>query len=155
MKGITMQTRIRELEDNTAIQILMTIAKREHTTDAITTQRAPEILDLLASQLGAIPSTEKITQGGAARQALLLLSESPEYQAPLTALVNGPETERFSVDPITTTAVITAALVILQTHVKFERDKQGKYSFKVEKKATSEQLLKPLVQKLLALMKLP
>jgi hypothetical protein len=39
--------------------------------------------------------------------------------------------------------------------VKFERDKQGKYSFKVEKKATSEQLLKPLVQKLLALMKLP
>ena len=150
-----MQARIRELEDNTAVQILMIIAGRGNAVDTITTQRAPEILDLLAGQLGAIPSTEKITPGEAARQALLLLSEGPEYQAPLTALVNGPETERFSVDPITTTAVITAALVILQTHVKFERDKQGRYSFKVEKKATSDQLLKPLVQKLLALMKLP
>ena len=154
MKGITMQARIRKLEDNTAVQILMTIAKRENAADAITSQRAPEVLDILAGQLGVIPSTEKGTTGVVARQAFLLLSDIPEYQAPLTILVNGPETERFSTDPITTTAVITAALAILQTHVKFERDKQGRYSFKVEKKATSEQLLKPLVQKLLTLMKI-
>jgi hypothetical protein len=55
-----MQARIRELKDNNAVQILMTIARKGNAADAITPQRAPEILDLLAGQLGAIPSTEEI-----------------------------------------------------------------------------------------------
>jgi hypothetical protein len=41
-------------------------------------------------------------------------------------------------------------LVVLQTHVKFERDKAGRWSVKIEKKPTDNSLLKPLVQKLLS-----
>jgi len=36
--------------------------------------------------------------------------------------------------------------------VKCERDKDGRYSFKIEKKSTDATLLKALVQKLLRLM---
>jgi preprotein translocase subunit SecF len=46
--------------------------------------------------------------------------------------------------------VISAVLIVLQTHVNFERDKRGKWSVKVEKKATDATLLRELVKKLLA-----
>ena len=42
-----------------------------------------------------------------------------------------------------------AVLIVLQTHVKFERTPDGKWSLKVEKKPTSDSLLKGLVQKLI------
>jgi hypothetical protein len=39
-------------------------------------------------------------------------------------------------------------LVVLQTHVLFERDRDGKIHIKIEKKPTRDSLLKDLVQKL-------
>lgn len=150
-----MEDRILELEDKSAVHILISIAKSRGANEKIETEWSPEISNILEAEFGQSPATQKATTGDAARQALLLLSVIPEYQAPLIALVNGPKTESFTTDPVTIAAVVTAALMILQTHVKFERDKQGKWTVKVEKKATSDRLLKPLVQKLLSLMKGP
>jgi len=64
-------------------------------------------------------------------------------------LVNFPTTGKFFAGA-ETVAIVVAALVALQTHVRFERDKDGRWSIKIEKKSTSDALLKPLVQKLLA-----
>ncbi|MGC1717811.1 MAG: hypothetical protein WA746_02380, partial [Isosphaeraceae bacterium] len=47
-----------------------------------------------------------------------------------------------------TVALFAATLVVLQTHVLFERDRNGKIHIKIEKKPTRESLLKDLVQKL-------
>ena len=47
-------------------------------------------------------------------------------------------------------ALTAAVLIVLQTRVKFERGRDGKYSLLVEKKPTSDALLKGLVQKLLS-----
>ncbi len=40
----------------------------------------------------------------------------------------------------------------LQTQFEFARDKEGRWSVKIKKKATSDALLKPLVKKLAALL---
>ena len=53
-------------------------------------------------------------------------------------------------EPVTTVVVIAAALIALQTHVRFERGTDGKLSFLIEKKATKDTLLKPLVEKLIS-----
>ena len=46
---------------------------------------------------------------------------------------------------------ITAAVVfVLQTHVKFDRQPDGKWSLQLEKKPTKDALLKGLVQKLIS-----
>lgn len=81
----------------------------------------------------------------------MVLAETPEFQAPLSAFLKNPPPERFAVDPVTMVAVITAALVVLQTHVKIKRNEAGKTTFLIEKKPTSEALLKPLVKKLLGI----
>lgn len=47
--------------------------------------------------------------------------------------------------------VLLAALFLLQTHVRFERDTSGTWKVLVEKEPTSGELLGPIVQKLLAL----
>jgi hypothetical protein len=47
-------------------------------------------------------------------------------------------------------AVVGAVLFVLGTHVKVERDKEGKWSFKFENKPTDNKLLKALMEKLLS-----
>jgi hypothetical protein len=48
--------------------------------------------------------------------------------------------------------LIVGLLVALQTQFEFERDKNGRWSVKIKKKATSDALLKPLVKKLITLL---
>lgn len=79
-----------------------------------------------------------------------MLSEVEEYRMPVKVLVTGPPSQRFSLDPVSTIAQVTAALVALQTHVKIERDAKGRITFLMEKKPTKDTLLKPLVKKILS-----
>jgi hypothetical protein len=44
-----------------------------------------------------------------------------------------------------------AVLLALQTHVHIERDAEGRWQILVDKPTTSEELLKPIVQRLLAM----
>jgi len=147
-----MKNQILELDEPTAVHILMTVAKRVENSES-EIEWSPEISTALKNEFGDNAPTETAEKGDTARQALLLLSEIPEYQAPLTALINGPKTERFAPDLVTTMAVVTAALIILQTHVRFYRDKKGKWTLKVERKAASESLIEPLIRKILSLTK--
>lgn len=77
------------------------------------------------------------------------MAEDQSAREAIVALVSAPPPQRF--DPASTLAVTAAVLLVLQTHVRFARDKAGQWSLTIEKKPTTESLLKPLVQKLLSL----
>jgi len=79
-----------------------------------------------------------------------VLAEDPETrQAIATMAANLPETPS-KFDAGATLALATAVLIVLQTHVRFQRDAQGKWTLTIEKKPASDSLLKDLAQKLLA-----
>ncbi len=145
-----MKDRIDALDDKSAVHILNTIAQSRIRDGNYETEITREMSDALQDAFKIESSPEAPSEGDLARQALLALSEVPEYQGPLSALVDGPRSVSFSLDPVVTTAVVAAVLVVLQTHVRIERDKNGKLSVLIEKKPTKDTLLKPLVQKLLS-----
>ncbi len=141
------QDRIASLDDATARRVLATFARAQATPAE--TALTPELRQALR-EFATGPETAAVSasEGDLARAALLLLADDPQQQPMLTALIEGPAPTRFGV--LETVAIVSAVLVVLQTHVKFERDKAGRWSVKIEKKPTDNSLLKPLVQKLLS-----
>ncbi len=142
---------IKELDDQTAASILSTIAQSRMRSGDCVTQPDSGIQSALESAFELPKSPDTPTQGELARQALLFLADDPAYKEPLSAMLNGPRTKSFGTDPVTLTIVITAALVVLQTRVKIEKDKEGKWTVLIDRKATSDSLLKTLVKNLIAL----
>jgi hypothetical protein len=140
---------ILRLSDQEAIRIVHTIARAE-AGSAQVMELTPEIRAALAD---AVPSADEDTgspvEGDLARAALLWLGSDPARTDGTLALAQHPPAERFA-EP--GTIVLSAAvLILLQTHVRFERKPDGTWSLKVEKKPSSESLLKSLIQKLLEL----
>ncbi|MER2531235.1 MAG: hypothetical protein ABTR54_06460 [Candidatus Competibacter sp.] len=141
------QDRITSLDDATARRVLATFARAQATpTETVLTPELRQALQEFTTGLEA--AAVSASDGDLARAALLLLVDDPQQQPILTALIEGPAPTKFGV--LETVAIISAVLVVLQTHVKFERDKDGRWSVKIEKKPTDSSLLKPLVQKLLS-----
>jgi hypothetical protein len=93
--------------------------------------------------------TVRGSNGDLARTALQMLAHDPARKQELDIIIASGPAQKFVV--VETAAVISAVLIVLQAHVKFERDKGGKWSVTVEKKATDATLLRELVKKLLAL----
>ena len=75
--------------------------------------------------------------------------QSPSLE-PIRVMIDGPSAQRL-LDPISSAAVAVAVLFALQTHIEFERSKDGKWSFRFEKKPTSDAILKPIITKLISL----
>lgn len=141
------QDRIASLDDATARRLLATFARAQATPAE--TALTPELSQALREFApGPEAAAVSASEGDLARAALLLLADDPQQQPMLAALIDGPAPTKFGV--LETVAIISAVLVVLQTHVKFERDKEGRWSVKIEKKPTDNSLLKPLVQKLLS-----
>ena len=147
MPQFSMKDLIQSLDDATARRVLATFARAQATPAE--TALTPELRQSWR-EFAPAPETAAVSanEGDLARAALLLLADDPQQQPMLTALIEGPAPTRFGV--LETVAIISAVLVVLQTHVKFERDKEGRWSVKIEKKPTDNSLLKPLVQKLLS-----
>lgn len=143
------QDRIASLDDATARRVLATFARAQATPTE--TALTPELRQALRE---FAPSSEvaagSISEGDLTRAALMLIADDPQQQPILAALIEGPAPTKFGV--LETVAIIGAVLVVLQTHVKFERDKEGRWTVRIEKKPTDNSLLKPLVQKLLSFM---
>ncbi len=91
---------------------------------------------------------EPVSEGDLAREALLLLAQDPSHREAIAALIHGPSPRSF--DFGSTILIATGALIALQTRVRFERDKEGRWSFTLHKEPTKESLIRPLVSKLLA-----
>ena len=145
-----MDDMIRGLDNSQAVRVLTTFARvRLRAGGVAETEWTPELDRALRQDFPAEADAGRaasVSEGDLARQALLLLADDPENRDALTALIEGPPPESFEV--VGTVALVAAMLVVLQTHVLFERDRDGKIHIKIEKKPTRDSLLKNLVQKL-------
>lgn len=145
---IIMTDRIQNLDDETAVRILETVARARMRGADVQTDLTPELRQALRDQLPASAGDQSADTGELARQALLLLAEDPETSAAIEHLIENPQPPmRFGLG--TTVAIVTAAMIALQTHVRFEKDSSGKWKLLVEKMPTKDGLLKDLVSRIL------
>ena len=140
---------IKNLDDATALRILSSFAQANLRRGSYETQLTPEICELLLGELGVTPMPGgRPSQGEIAREALLVLAVDPQHSEVIRSLLLGPAPEKLV--GVETIALAVAVMLVLQTHVRFERAKDGRFTLKIEKKPTSSSLLKPLLQKLMA-----
>lgn len=146
MPQLSVKDLIQSLDTATARRVLDSIA-RAHSAST-ETMLTPELRQALRD-FASVPETAAVavSDGDLARAALLLLADDPQQQPILTALSEGPTPARFG--PIKNAAVVAAVLFVLQLYVKFEYDKDGRWSIEIVKEPTDKALLMPLVQKLL------
>jgi hypothetical protein len=145
--SLHMEDLINSLDDATSVRIVGILARRSG--GGRQTELTPEIRRSLQEEFGVAPAPDHPSEGDLSRQALIVLAQDPETDEAITALSKGPPPQRF--EPVTTVVVVVAAaLVALQTHVRFERDVGGKLKLLIENKPTKDTLLKPLVQKLIS-----
>lgn len=146
----SLHNRILALDKQTAIYVLQTFAKAQLRTGNYQDEITRDLRKRLVDEFETLePLAVSPDEGDLARQSLLLIVEKPQYVEAIDALLENPTVGKFFVDA-ETVAIVVAAFVALQTHVRFERGKEGSWSIKIEKKSTSDTLMKPLVQKLLA-----
>jgi hypothetical protein len=145
---------IQSLDDKTAKQILSRIAGSQPAPDGVRIAWSPDIEKALADEFEIGETSEgaaRISEGELARQALLVLAGDPEAAIAIERMAltrpEGGQTFDFGI------GVAVAVLIVLQTHVKFKREPSGKWSLELEKKPTSDTLLKGLVQKLIGFAK--
>jgi hypothetical protein len=93
--------------------------------------------------LGDVPSGA-VPPVNLARQALLLLAEDDPTE--LDRYLQAGETEGL----VVTIAVVTAALVILQTEITVKKQK-GKWSFRLRKRSASDSLLVSFIKSIVGL----
>jgi hypothetical protein len=140
------------LDDASSIQILKTIAEaRLSPTDLAPT---PDLRAALTAAFENPPHTI-ISEGDLARAALDLLSQDPAFAEPIQimtrAAAGAPAGSQRYIDPATI-GLTTAALLALQTRVKFKRDHTGKWSIEIDKKSANDGAIKLLAQRLLSLL---
>jgi hypothetical protein len=141
-----MEDLIKSLDDATAIRTVGILARRSG--GGIQTELTPEIIRVLQDEFSVAPGPQRSSKGDLARQTLIVLAQDSGTREAIARLTRGTPPQSF--ESVTTVALIAAALIALQTHVRFERDSKGKLKLLIEKKATKDSLLKPLVQKLLS-----
>ncbi|MDQ2695493.1 MAG: hypothetical protein M3Z21_08990 [Pseudomonadota bacterium] len=139
----TLETAILQLADAEAGRILDTFAR--HQPDYRQQSPTPELREALRADPELSPAAA--SEGELARAALLLLAGDPDRRPVLAALVQGPALQRFGV--VESAAVVGGVLFVLGSHVLVERDPQGRWRCRFEKKPTDPKLLKTLMEKLL------
>ena len=138
-----MQESIISLDDATAIRVLQAFSTARGRQGNYETHWSPELRQRLLEELEPSQLPDAVNEGELAREALLLLASDPQNQEPLTALIQASPPEKFL--DAGAVAIGVAALVALQTYVKFERTKDGTFHFKVEKKPLPVELMKKLI----------
>ncbi len=144
-----MEKNILSLDDATALKLASIFTQAQLSANPLDTDLVPELTIALREAFlpdGATDFTSP-SEGDLARNALLLLSEHPEHGPAIRSMVSGPQPEQLLGVVETVTAVVIG-LVVLRTYVKIERDKSGKFSFKIEHKPANDILMKTLIEKL-------
>jgi hypothetical protein len=149
----SIESRIEALDDATAIRIVKRITSAQPVPGGERVTLTPDIKEALVSefQIAEPAGAANVSEGELARQALLVLAEDPDAAIGIERLASTPMEGGQAFD--FGIGVAVAVLIVLQSHVKFERDPNGKWSLKVEKKPTSDSLVKGLVQKLIGFTK--
>jgi hypothetical protein len=148
--GNALNNIINRLDDATARNVLVQIARSRVYGRTEALSFTPDLHRALTSVFASPPQAGTTSEGDLARQALLLLAEDQATRQAIETMAANPSEARQKFDAGATIALTTAVLFALQTHIRFERDKQGKWTLAIEKKPTNESLLRALVSKLLA-----
>ena len=138
-----MQELIKNLDDATAVRVLQTFSTAQCRHGNYETQMSSELRQTFIAELDNPELPDAVNEGDLAREALLVLATDQNNHESLTGLIQSSSPEKF-LDPATI-AIGVAALVALQTHVKFERNKKGEIYFKLERKALPEGLIAKLI----------
>jgi hypothetical protein len=114
----------------------------------------PQRADLVRALARALDTGDTAcpSDGQAAAAALEILAKDPQFAGPIDAIAHGPQVRSMGPGIMESAYLIPGLLVVLQTQFEFARDKDGRWSVKIKKKAPSDALLKPLVKKLAALL---
>jgi hypothetical protein len=138
-----MQELIKNLDDVTAVRVLQTFSAAQCRRGNYETQMSEELRQGLLKELEGSELPDAVNEGDLAREALLILVSDQNNHEPLTALIESSSPEKFL--DAGTIAIGVAALVALQTYVKFERTKEGKIHFKLERKPLPSELIGKLI----------
>jgi len=136
------------IPDDQAIHILKTVARdRLQPTSG---EPIPDSSAFLALSAAFEPPPISVSEADLARAALDLLAQDPTFAEPIKIMSAQPSvgTQRY-LDP-GSIALTTAALLVLQTRVKFKLDSNRKWSLEIDKKSSADGAVKLLVQRLLA-----
>jgi hypothetical protein len=139
-------TDLSQLDDATAQRILTTIARAR---PANPPDDSPNIRHALADEFEIAPSHTAVSPGDLARQALIVLAEDPATRLAIESMASEDPTARQTYDAGASIALGLAVYFALGTALDIERDKQGKWSFKMKLKPASHEAVKKLVEKLI------
>ena len=141
---------IPDLDDQRAVRILEDVTQARARRDEQAPRWDDETAKGLREAFDVSQSGGPVSGGEVARAALLVLAEESETrQAIETMARHMPASRQAFIDP-GTVALTAALLVVLQSHIELKRDADGKWSFSYIKKEAPVELLKPLVEKLVA-----
>ena len=147
----SMANRIGGLDDRSAVRILQAVAQPKLRAAGSEPVWTPELGRALCAEFDVAAASVAAEPGELARQTLLLLAEDPANVEPIAALISGPAPERFDLGVVSGSVLITAVLFALQSHIEFEADSQGHWSFKFKKTPTKDSVVTPLIRKLVSL----
>lgn len=142
--SVDLPARIAALDDDEAVRLVTLLAKVEG--DPSDEEATPAQRAALRDAFDAVPDPSA-DEGDLARAVLQLHAQDPDNRDTLAQLLNGSSPERFLNG--TSIALGTAVLILLQTHLRFERDADGNWTVVIEKEAASTDLLRTVVQKYL------
>jgi hypothetical protein len=137
-------------DDEISIFTLKTIAQARLQPTASELRPDPEIRAALAAAFGGIEPAPA-SESDLARAALDLLRQDAAYAEPIQVMASQasePASRQRYIEPVTIT-LAAAALLVLQTRVKFKLDSNHQWSIEVDKKSSSDAAVKLLVQRLL------
>ena len=135
-------------DDELSISILKTIAQARLGPAVGELPPNPDLRAALAAAFGS-HEPAAASEGELARAALDLLRQDPAFAEPIQLAAMGyPASRHRYLEPLTI-GLVTAALLVLQTRVKFKLDSNHKWSIEIDKKSSSDATLKLLVQRLL------
>lgn len=137
--------RIETLSDAEAQRILTTFARNQPGYSDSTL--SPELTAALRHEPDLTATAA--SPGDLARATLLLLADDPQHRPIIDAMTIQPPAQRLGL--VEAAAVIGGVLFVLGTHIKIERNAEGAWTVKIEKKPTDPKLLKSLMEKLLGL----
>lgn len=134
--------------DEARVAHVLTVFAQAHAGEQETA--LPTEAELKALLQAEIPESEvgTVTQGELMRAALDVIANDDRFSNEVQTLVSGPAPEKMAV--IESAAIISAVLIVLQTHVRFERKPGGKWTLLIEKRPANNKLLDTLVSKLLS-----
>lgn len=145
---MSLSDRICRLDDKAAEQYFTAIAQYRLAEGQVVPEPNPALAKALAKSFELPNSDLTVRNGDLARTGLQVLADDLSSMDSLETLMRNPRQDKFGVDP-SSLALVTAALVVLQTAVQMEADSKGDWKISISKPSIDLSGLKIFLSNLL------